>query len=185
MLAMIGIYVTILVLIFSDPMGLPVGAKAPDFEGIDQTGKRITLEGALQGGPVVLTFFRGSWCRYCIKQLKDYQDSLSQFAAKNATLIAVTPEKEEGIEKTVSITEATFSIIHDVDLTIMDNYKVIDKDKVEDYRSTYANMEEDHSKKFLPVPATYIIDENGKITFVYFDPNYRLRVSNKLLLEQL
>jgi peroxiredoxin len=182
---MIGIYITIVVLFSSDPNGLPVGAIAPDFAGIDQAGKKITLKGALQDGPVILTFFRGSWCRYCIKQLKDYQDSLSQFADKNATLIAITPEKNEGIEKTIRITAATFSILQDVDLGIMDSYKVIDPDKVAEYRSTYANVKEDHSKNFLPVPATYIISQDGKITFAYFDPNYKIRISNKLLLDKL
>ena len=37
----------------------------------------------------------------------------------------------------------------------------------------------------LPVPATYIVDQNGKIKYVYFNPDYRRRVSVKAVAAAL
>ena len=169
----------------SDPVGLRVGDKAPSFSVEDQNGKVVQLDEVLKEGNVILTFYRGSWCRYCMKQFKDYQDSLSFYTAKNATLIAITPQYKAGITKTVEISKATFSILYDFDMSIMEAYGVISKDKVVDYRKNYMNSEEDISRKFVPVPATYIINQKGVIEYVYFDPNYRVRISNKDLLEHL
>jgi len=71
------------------------------------------------------------------------------------------------------------------DLSIMESYRVISEEKVADFRANFMDKEEDNSRKFLPVPATYIISQEGIIDFVYFDPNYRVRISNMELLKHL
>ena len=48
---------------------LKQGDIAPDFNGIDQAGELVNLRKSLETGPVVLVFFRGSWCPYCNKHL--------------------------------------------------------------------------------------------------------------------
>ena len=171
--------------LISDPVGLKIGDRAPNFTAMDQNMKEINLKESLKSGKVVLTFYRGSWCRYCMKQFKDYQDSLSMYAEKGATIIAITPQKAEGINKSVETSKATFSILHDSDLSIMESYRVISEEKVADFRANFMDKEEDNSRKFLPVPATYIISQEGIIDFVYFDPNYRVRISNMELLKHL
>jgi hypothetical protein len=39
----------------------PVGAHAPDFELANHDGRRVSSVELLSGGPMVLSFFRGSW----------------------------------------------------------------------------------------------------------------------------
>ena len=39
----------------------PVGAHAPDFELANHDGRRVSSAELLAGGPIVLSFFRGSW----------------------------------------------------------------------------------------------------------------------------
>jgi hypothetical protein len=39
----------------------PVGARAPDFELANHDGRRVSSAELLSGGPMVLSFFRGSW----------------------------------------------------------------------------------------------------------------------------
>ena len=170
---------------FAEPTGLKVGDEAPKFEAVDQFGKTITLDESLTKGKVILTFYRGSWCRYCMKQFKAYQDSLSQITAKGATLIAITPEHKDGVQKSTDISKAEFSILHDKGLAIMEAYKVISPEKVKEYQAAYAKTGEDNQHKYLPVPATYIIDENGIVEYAYFDPNYKVRISIADLLAEL
>jgi hypothetical protein len=39
----------------------PLGAHAPDFELANHYGRRVSSAELLAGGPMVLSFFRGSW----------------------------------------------------------------------------------------------------------------------------
>lgn len=174
-----------LISFFAEPTGLKVGDKAPAFTAVDQFGKTITLDESLSKGKVILTFYRGAWCRYCMKQFKAYQDSLSMFETKGATLIAVTPENAAGVQKTTDISKATFSILHDDGLAIMEEYQVIAPDKVAEYRSSSEASHATDYRKYLPVPATYIINEQGIVEYVYFDPNYKVRISIADLLTEL
>ena len=40
---------------------VPVGAKMPEFELANHDGGRVSSRELLDGGPMVLSFFRGSW----------------------------------------------------------------------------------------------------------------------------
>jgi len=171
--------------LLTDPAGLKVGQKAPDFTGTDQNGNRISLYESLKSHKVILTFYRGAWCKYCMGQFKDYQDSITYFNNNGAMLMAVSPEHEEGIQKTAKISNASFSLIHDDGLEIMHSFEVISTERVKEYQEGKEASGEDNQHKFLPVPATYVINQNGFIEYVFFDPNYKNRVTVKSLLRYL
>jgi hypothetical protein len=40
---------------------VPVGSPAPEFELANHDGRRVSSAELLAGGPLVLSFFRGSW----------------------------------------------------------------------------------------------------------------------------
>jgi hypothetical protein len=40
---------------------VPVGARMPEFDLANHDGRRVSSEDLLAGGPLVLSFFRGSW----------------------------------------------------------------------------------------------------------------------------
>ncbi len=166
---------------------LKVGDKAPLFSLKDNNGKLIDLKKILkEHQSVVLFFYRGQWCPFCNKHIKNLQDSLQVLAAKNTYVIGVSPETAAGIEKTVAKTKASFSIISDKDYSVMKAYKVnyimepglADRYKKGGLDVAVANGQTDY---VLPVPATYIIDKSGKIKFVFFDKDYKKRPSVKLL----
>jgi peroxiredoxin len=173
-----------------DPKGLNVNDDAPDFTGKDQNGKSIHLKSLLKKGPVVLVFYRGEWCPYCNKHLKSLEDSLLFITDKGASLVTVTPEKQEYIAKTIEKTKASYPIIHDTQLKIMKSYgvsfavplKTIEIYKKHDLDFTVINGEANGAN--LPVPALYII-KKGKITFRYFDPNYKNRATVQDILGNL
>ena len=57
--------------------------------------------------------------------------------------------------------------------------------KLKNTKSEFAATGEDNQEKYLPVPATYIINQQGIIEYVYFDPNYKVRVHISDLLNEL
>ncbi|MCX2574777.1 peroxiredoxin-like family protein [Pedobacter sandarakinus] len=182
---------SILGLNVSAQKGLAAGAKAPTFMGVDQNGNKIDLQNILKKHQsVVLFFYRGQWCPYCNKQIKELQDSLQLLTAKNAYVIGVTPETADNIAKTIKKTKAGFSIIQDKDDEIMKAYGVnfmMDDATFAKYKGFGVDLEMNNgnTRHTLPVPATYIIDRSGKIKFVYFDPNYKKRASISNILTQL
>ncbi|QXU39740.1 peroxiredoxin-like family protein [Pedobacter sp. D749] len=171
--------------------GLKEGDKAPMFSGMDQNGKTVSLKSALKAHrSVVLFFYRGQWCPYCNKHIKELQDSLSLLSGKDAYVVGVTPETKENIDKTIKKTSAGFSILQDKDDAIMKAYNVnfmMDEATFTKYKGYGINLEDNNgnARHTLPVPATYIIDRSGKIKYVHFDPNYQKRASVKLLLSKL
>ena len=172
------------------PEGLFINSKAYDFKAKDQNGKDVILKDLRKKGPVVVVFYRGNWCPYCSKELKRFQDSLQLLTAKGARLIAITPEGKEGVDSTIAKTGATFPIVSDEGMKISTNYGVafkVDDRTVGRYRNAGIDLLKLNNQKeaALPVPAIYIINEDGAVTFRYFNEDYRKRASVKEILEAL
>lgn len=172
------------------PEGLKMGDTAPDINAMDQDGKKVQLKELLKKGDVVVIFYRGQWCPYCSKQLSKVNDSLSFLSAKGASVIAVTPETADNIKKTIEKTKAAYPIIEDKNMTIMKNYQVnfaVDEKTVEKYKAYGIDFDKSNGSNGanLPVPATYIIGQDGKIKYAFFNPDYRQRPSVKDILAHL
>ncbi len=173
------------------PEGLFINSKAPEFKLKDQSGIEQSLKELRKKGPVVVVFYRGNWCPYCNKELKRLQDSLQYISAKGAQVIAITPEAQEGINKTIEKTGAVFPILYDADMKIAKAYQVsfqVEDKTVERYKgfgTDLLTINQQKEKAYLPVPAIYIINKEGSITYRFFDADYRKRLAVKDILEQL
>ncbi|WP_121357134.1 peroxiredoxin-like family protein [Flavisolibacter nicotianae] len=172
------------------PEGLFINSKAPEFKLKDQRGVDVSLKELRKKGPVVLLFYRGNWCPFCNRELKAFQDSLALIQAKGAQVVAITPETEEGIDSTVKKTGAIFPILRDEDMKVASNYQVafqVDDRTLNRYKVGGIDLLKQNAQKvaMLPVPAVYVINREGSVTFRYFDENYRNRVSVKEILKNI
>jgi peroxiredoxin len=171
--------------------GLKSGTIAPSFTAIDNSGKTIDLEALLKSHKaVVLFFYRGQWCPYCNKQIKQLQDSLELVTGKGAYVVGVTPETSENINKTIDKTHASFSMIHDEGYKIMKAYDVnytVDDALNAKLKGYGIDLEKNNGNTdhVLPVPATYVIGRSGKIIYVHFDKDYTKRASVSSILAAL
>jgi peroxiredoxin len=172
------------------PEGLFINSKAPDFKAVDQNGNSIRLKVAIKNGPVVLFFYRGHWCPYCSRQLKQLQDSLDLITAKGVQVFAITPEKTEGINKTIEKSGASFPILYDDDGKIMKAYDVrfaLDERSINRYKMSGIDLQANNGNNGnnLPIPAVYIINKDQTIVFRYFNADYKKRLTVKVLLANL
>ena len=53
---------------------LPVGATAPEFALKDSNNKTVRSADLLSLGPLIIKFFRGRWCSYCVTELEAWRD---------------------------------------------------------------------------------------------------------------
>jgi peroxiredoxin len=173
------------------PHGLKPGDKAPDFTGYDQKGKQVELKKLLENGPVILFFYRGKWSTICSRYLNNYQDSLKVITDQGFNLVAITPESIENVEQTVKLHNITFLVIYDCQEKIMKDYNVMFsvtkeyQDKILKEFSIDIAKNNGRDSARLPVPATYIINKEGIIVAVHFDPDFNNRASVRWMLKNL
>jgi len=172
------------------PMGLKTNTAAPDFIAKDQNGGVFHLASSLTKGPVLLVFYRGQWCPFCNKELKALEDSLNLLVRKGVPLVAVTPELQENVSKTIAKTGATYPILHDEGLKIMKSYDVayaVDSTWTARYLKFGVDVARNNGSNGnnLPVPAIYIIDRKGIIVYRFFEPDFRIRPSVAEMISHL
>jgi len=169
---------------------LNIGEKAPAILAKDQYGNTINSKEILKNKKILLVFYRGNWCPYCRKHLASLQENLNVLHKKNVFVIVVTPEKPAKNLETQDKLKTEFSIIYDADNKIMTAYKVaykVDKSTVTSYYNHVQNkiaQYNDANNNVLPVPATYLVDKNGKIIYVQYNTDHRIRSDIKELIDK-
>lgn len=178
------------VISLAQPTGLKEGDRAPLFTAKTHSGNTIRLKSLLKKGPVVLFFYRGSWCPYCNKQMAQLQDSINYIIRKGGSVVGITPETEVSMNKIILKSKASFPLIHDKEYHIMKAYDVsftVDTATISKYKKYNIDLEKSNgnTQYVLPVPATYVIGTNGIIKFVYFNKDYTKRASVSEILTHL
>ena len=168
---------------------LQCGDIAPDFSLISTDNEKINLYQLLETQPVIISFFRGSWCPFCVKELEHFQNNL-ELMQKNAHFIAISPQKSSisgqlKKEKSMSIT-----ILSDIKNNIANQFGLVftlPEKMRELYKSLGANLFDfnDDDSYTLPIPATYVIGQDKKIQFAYVNVNYMERADISELLKVL
>ena len=172
-------------------MGLAIGEKAPDFSALNQHQENFSSIEALKQGAVIVVFYRGQWCPYCNRHLRELQDNIEAIRGKGAQLIAISPENITAQQKTIEKTGAEFTLLYDKNYAIAKAFDLLFT-PTEAQLLTYnkflgANLKEVHSDQSqqLPIPATFVINKEGVIIWRHFDSNYKERSSITAILESL
>jgi peroxiredoxin len=152
---------------------LKVGAQAPEFELTDAKGKSVSLKSMLAQGPVVLTWYRGNWCPFCVAQLKDYQQSLAQFKAMNASVVALSPQTVERSRELVEKSGIGFTVLSDPLSNVARSYGLAYKvpGSMRGDLSSFNGADNGE----LPLAATYVLDRSGKVVYAFATADFRKR----------
>lgn len=166
-----------------------VGDKAPNFTLNNALGNPVSLSEYLKKGNVVLTWYRGGWCPYCNLTLHALQEELPNFKANGANLIALTPELPDESISTSEKHKLEFEVLSDIGNQVAKKYGIVFQltDEVaEIYNQSFDlnNHNGDESNK-LPLAATYIINQEGKIIYAFLDADYRNRAEPSEITEFL
>lgn len=162
--------------------GLKVGEHAPDFTLNNRKGIGISLARELQSGPVVLSFLRGSWCPICTEELKALQEIHVEVRELGAEIIAISPQS---IERNIEFGEAHnvgYYLLSDVDQQVIKDYRLhftfperLRDIYIEHFKIDVSLQNADGSWS-LPVPATFLISQDGTIYSRLVEMNYMRRM---------
>lgn len=169
---------------------LKEGDAAIDFSLPNAKGEPTQLSRLLEQGPVVLNFYRGGWCPFCNLEFKSLHDILPQIKQLGATLIGISPELPDNSLDTMEKHNLQFEVLSDVGNKIADQYGLVMK-VPEIIRPLYLDWGLDLPKFNgedtweLPIPATYVINRNGKIIKAYVNKNYTERMEPTDIIKAL
>ena len=156
------------------------GDQFPNFTLPNAKGNDISLETLLKEGNVVLTFYRGGWCPYCNIALQALQNTLPEIKAKGAQLIAITPETPDNSLTTQEKNELGFEVLTSENNELARSLGLVyqlPNDLVALYNKFGIDLIQSQGNEAneLPIAATYIIGQDGKVTYHYLAEDYKLR----------
>jgi peroxiredoxin len=159
---------------------LPVGAAAPEFALKDSNGKALHAANLLKPGPLIIKFFRGRWCPYCMTELEAWRDLYGQLRDRGASLVAISPQTERQSDFMIGQHGLPFPVLSDPGCAVAAQfdlvYTVPDYHR-QYYRSVLVNIpfvNGDESWR-LPLPATYVISPAGRVVFAEAHADFRVR----------
>ncbi|WP_027394209.1 peroxiredoxin-like family protein [Aquimarina latercula] len=169
---------------------LKTGDKIPEIKLPNAADKNISIQELLVTKKVVLTFYRGGWCPYCNLELQALQAHQDQFEELGATLVAISPETPDNSLNTSEKNNLSFEVLSDIDNKIANEFNLIftlPKDLIEVYKGfgidlIKSNGNEDHQ---LPIAATYVIDQDGTITYDFIKEDYKERADPEEIIKHL
>ena len=159
---------------------LPVGALAPEFELNDSRGRLVRSADMLALGPLVVKFFRGRWCPYCVTELETWRELYGQIREHEALMVAIGPQTERQNDFMVAQHGLPFAVLSDPGCALAEKFGVaytVPESMREYYQSILINIpfvNGDESWR-MPLPATYVISPDGRVVFAEAHADFRVR----------
>lgn len=159
---------------------LKAGDKAPAFTLNDPDGKPMSSADLLRQGPLVVTFYRGVWCPYCNMELQALQAALPEIRDAGARVVAISPQVAANSRKSVRQNALEFPILSDVHNDVAAAFGLrfaLQGYLIELYKSLKNDLPAFNADPSwtLPMPARYVIAQDGTIVYAEVNPDYTRR----------
>jgi peroxiredoxin len=159
---------------------LPAGELAPEFTLPDASGRPVKCADLLALGPLIINFFRGRWCPYCMTELEAWRDLYPAIRERGALVIGISPQLERQNDFTASQHAVPFPLLTDRECAVANKFGLVwtvPPSLQNYYRSILVNipfMNGEDSWK-LPLPATYVLAQSGEILYAEGYSDFRVR----------
>ena len=159
---------------------LPVGALAPEFELADASGRLVRSADMLALGPMVVKFFRGRWCPYCMTELEAWRDLYGTLREREALMVAISPQTSRQSDFMSGHHGLPFPVLTDPACSLAEKFGLaytVPQSLRDYYRSIMVNVPfiNGDTTWRLPLPATYVIAKDRKVLFAEAHADFRVR----------
>jgi peroxiredoxin len=168
---------------------LPIGSPAPPFALPDAlNGKLIHSSDLLAVGPLIVTFFRGRWCPYCMTELEAWQAAFPTVRERGALLVGISPQLPRQNDVTVQLHHLSFPLLTDAGCQLATSFGIaytVPEPLQQHYRSILINIPFINGTQRaadgtdltwrLPLPATFVISQSGIILYAEAHADHRVR----------
>src|ERR1700728_3107973 len=178
---------------------LPVGAMAPEFAlpGAAATalnsqtgaghGRTVRSTDLLALGPLIVNFFRGRWCPYCVTELEAWRDLYPARRERGALVIGISPQTQRQADFTASQHTIPFPLLTDAGCAVAEQFGLVWTVPLylqRYYRGILLNIPFVHGEDSwkLPLPGTYVLSSEGKVLYAEAHADFRVRPEPKEVL---
>lgn len=169
------------------------GEMAPEFTVRTVDNEPFVFDPKNLDAPVVLITFRGGWCPFCNMHLSELRSVVPQLAEKGVDILFLSGDRPEllyeslELETQEDIEGLGYTILSDANIDAARALGIAFRasDATISSREKRGQDIEGSSMRnhgVLPVPAVFVIDRNGKLTFSFAEPNYKVRLPADELL---
>lgn len=171
-------------------MAPAVGEPMPDFILPGKDGHLVSLDDVTQHGPAVISFNRGHWCSFCKIELRTIAEHHEEITAAGAAMVSIIPDRQQFAGPLHALTLGKIQILTDVDngyalslglvMWIGEHLKALMKGRG-------YHLETFHGSDgwFIPLPATFVVDQRKNVLARFVDPDFRRRMEIDEILAAL
>ena len=166
------------------------GEIMPPFMLPDENGRMVGLAELIEHGPAVVTFHRGHWCPYCRISINTLARAQSRMGALGARMVAIVPEKAPFTAEMIFDSNVRFPILSDMDngYAMSLNLAVWIGGEMRDMMVGLGRdlpRYQGNDTWMLPIPATFVVGQDGRIRARFLDADYRKRAAVEDLIAAL
>lgn len=167
---------------------IEVGSTAPNVSLTQVDGQTVQLHEILSEQAAVIVFYRGSWCPYCTRHLASLAEVEEDLLGLGYQIIAVSPDRAEVVAAYEDESDLNYTLYSDSLLEASSAFGLtyqLDSPTLKKLNSHDIDVEAASGQKhhLLPVPAVYVVGQDGIIQFRYYNADYRTRLSAEDILE--
>jgi peroxiredoxin len=146
----------------------------------DAEGRQVSSQDLLTKGPLVVTFYRGAWCPYCNLDLQALEEAQPEIEAHGASLVAISPQTAANSRKSQRSNKLAFPILSDKGGELAAKFGIRWR-LPEDLQAIHKQLGADlaafngDDSWTLPMPARYVISQDGLIVYAEINPDYTRR----------
>lgn len=141
-----------------------VGHGLPDFTLGDADNEWVKLSELSKEQAVLILFYRGDWCPFCMDQLDTITAVLADLKTRGVKVVAISPDKKSAIQNTRRKFGQDFVFLSDPSLQVANSFGIKKSDK-------------------LSHPAVYLVAKGGELKWFYANQKYRQRPTGRQLLD--
>ena len=135
---------------------LEIGDLAPDFTLEQANGDPVTLSD-LRGQKVVVYFYPAASTPGCTKQACDFRDNIASLKAHGYTVLGISPDKVEKLQKFAESEDLNFPLLSDPDKQVLQGWGAYGE------KSMYGRV------SVGVIRSTIVLDEEGKVALARYN----------------
>ncbi len=132
---------------------MKVGDKAPDFEGLNEKGEKVSLD-SYKGKKLILYFYPKDDTPGCTAESCNLRDNYSELKKMGFEVLGVSADNEAKHQKFINKYDLPFSLLADTEKDVIQKYGVWGEKKF--MGKVYDGI----------IRTTFVIDENGVIEHI-------------------
>jgi peroxiredoxin len=164
-----------------------IGEQVPDINYKKADGSSVPFSELVSQKPTIFIYYRGGWCPYCNRHMAEIQRIEQDLVDMGYQILAASADRPEKLPQSVQKHNLNYTLLSDNTMAgarAMGLAYKVDQELVQRYKENGIDLEEasgmDHHQ--LPVPAVYIIGQDGTFLFNYVNPDYHRRIPSAILL---